>query len=248
MLEWILASSLFISLLSLAGAFTFSLKEKVLQKLLIYMVAFSAGALLGGAFFHLLPEAVDLAGAGNSLIVFAYLLVGFLVFFAMERVLRWRHCHDGKCDVHAFSYLNLFGDGLHNFIDGLVIAAAFLTSFDLGLVTTFVIASHEIPQELGDFAVLVYGGFSKSKALFYNLVSALTAVLGALAGYFLASAMPSFSAVLLPFTAGGFVYIASSDLIPEIHKQQDARKSYGSFLFFLAGIGLMLVVKLYGGE
>ena len=251
MLEWIVGSSVFVSLLSLVGVLTFFFKQKHLQRVLFYLVSFSAGAMLGGAFFHLLPEAMELGEASGTapLYVFGILLIGFCSFFLLERVLRWRHCHEGgKCDAHAFSYLSLAGDALHNFIDGLVIAAAFLADFNLGIVTTLVIASHEIPQELGDFAVLIYGGFSRQKALLYNLLTALTAVLGALAGFFLSSQLAGFSLALLPFTAGGFVYIASSDLIPEIHKHQDQRRSYGSFALFLLGLGFMLLVKVWGGE
>ncbi|MEW6329322.1 MAG: ZIP family metal transporter, partial [Candidatus Micrarchaeota archaeon] len=142
------------------------------------------------------------------------------------------------------TYLSLIGDGLHNLIDGLVIGASYVADVRLGFATTFVIIAHEVPQELGDFAILVYGGFSKARALAYNFLTALTAVLGALIGYSLSSQVDSFSALLLPFTAGGFIYIASSDLVPELHKEPDIKKSAGSFLIFILGVALMLVMKM----
>jgi zinc and cadmium transporter len=161
----------------------------------------------------------------------------------MERYRYWRHCHEGGCEIHAFSYLNLVGDGLHNFIDGIAIAAAFIVSRNLGLVTTVAIILHEIPQELSDFGVLVYGGFSKKKALFYNFVSALTAMLGAVTGYFISGLALGSLNFILPLTAGGFIYIAASDLIPQIHKEKDLERSSWAFVAFLLGIILMALFK-----
>jgi len=239
-LVWIILSTLIISLLSLAGVFTLALKEKALNQILLLLVGFSAGALAGGAFLHLLPESLEVLKAGET---FIYTLVGFTIFFLMERILYWRHCHEGRCDIHAFSYLNLFGDGLHNFIDGLVIAGSFLGGIPLGIATTIAVASHEIPQEIGDFGVLVYGGFSKGKALFYNLLSALMAVAGGVVGFYLSTAISGLSVVLLPLTAGGFIYIAASDLIPELHKEKDANKSNLAFILFILGILFMWGMK-----
>ena len=179
-LHWILLSTFLVSLISFIGVFTLSLKEKFLNKILLILVSFAAGALIGGAFFHLLPEALEISFDLN---IFVYLVVGIFVFFILERVLHWRHCHKGKCDVHPFTYLNLVGDGVHNFIDGLIIAASFLTNISLGIITTIAVIFHEIPQEIGDFGILVYGGFSRTKALFFNFLSALTAILGALVGF-----------------------------------------------------------------
>lgn len=162
----------------------------------------------------------------------------------MERYLHWRHCHEeGECKIHAFTYLNLVGDGFHNFIDGMVIAASFLVSLKLGLVTTLAIVLHEIPQELGDFAVLVYGGFTKKKALLFNFASALMAVLGAVIGYLVTDLVKNFASFILPFTAGGFIYIATSDLIPELHKENDLKRSTAAFLAFLLGIIFMALAK-----
>ena len=239
-LVWIIGSTVFISLLSLAGVIALALKEKVLQRILLLLVGFSAGTLTGGAFLHLLPESLEKLPGGET---FVYALVGFSLFFLMERILYWRHCHEGHCDVHAFSYLNLFGDGIHNFIDGLVIAGSFLGGIPLGIATTVAVVSHEIPQEIGDFAVLIYGGFSKWRALAYNLLSAVMAVAGGVIGYFLATNIAGFSAPLLPITAGGFIYIAASDLIPELHKEKDANKSNLAFVLFILGLLFMWAMK-----
>jgi len=239
-LLWIIGSTVFISLLSLAGVVALSLKEKALNQILLLLVGFSAGTLAGGAFLHLLPEALEALKPGET---FVYALVGFTFFFLMERILYWRHCHEGHCDVHAFSYLNLFGDGLHNFIDGLVIAGSFLGGIPLGIATTIAVVSHEIPQEIGDFAVLIYGGFSKGRALAYNLLSGLTAVAGGVIGYFLASSISGFSAALLPLTAGGFIYIAASDLIPELHKEKNPNKANLAFILFILGLLFMWLMK-----
>lgn len=239
-LIWILASTFIVSLISLVGIFALAIKDDLLGKILFIFIGFSAGALIGGAFLHLLPEALEKM---PSMPVFYSLIFGIIVFFLMERYFHWRHCHEEGCKIHAFTYLNLFGDSFHNFIDGMVIAASFLVSVKLGVVTTLAIILHEIPQELGDFGVLVYGGFSKKKALFYNFISALAAVLGAVFGYFIADYIKGVSGIILPFTAGGFIYIATSDLIPEIHKQKDLRRSSQAFLAFLSGIIFMAAIK-----
>ncbi len=239
-LLFIISSTLIISGLSLAGVFTLAMKEKTLQQILLLLVGFSAGALAGGAFLHLLPEALEKLKVSET---FLFALAGFTLFFLLERILYWRHCHEGKCDIHLFTYLNLFGDGLHNFIDGLVIAASFIVSPPLGIATSLAVASHEIPQELGDFGVLLYGGFSKARALFYNLLSALMAVAGGVIGFYLSETISGLAIVLLPLTAGGFIYIAASDLIPELHKEKDANKSNLAFVLFIIGILFMWGMK-----
>jgi len=238
-LLWILGSAVLVSAISLVGIFTLAVKEGVLNKILLGLVGFSAGALMGGAFLHLVPEALEKDSSFN---VFSYLIVGFIMFFLLEKLLYWRHCHNGVCDVHIFTYLNLIGDGIHNFIDGLLLAVSFVVSIQLGVVTMLAVILHEIPQELGDFGVLVYGGFGRAKALFYNFLSALTAVLGALIGYYLSSYVENFTLVLVPIAAGGFLYISGSDLIPELHREPEIRKSMLSFLFFLVGIAMMWVL------
>jgi len=242
-LLWILLVTIIDGLVAFMGAFSLFMKEKTIQKILFVLVAFSAGALLGGAFLHLLAESLESLATTNA---FLYLITGFSVFFLMEKFLYWHHCHEGRCEVHPYTSLILLGDGLHNFIDGLVIAASFLVNPGFGLVTSIAIISHEIPQELGDFGVLVYGGMQKGRALCFNFISQLTAVAGGVVGFLIAGAW-NFT-LLLPFAAGGFIYIAASDLIPELHKETSMAKSMIAFAFFLIGIMFMLGIKLvFGG-
>jgi zinc and cadmium transporter len=242
-LLWILASTFLVSMISLVGIFTLAIKENLLQKILFCLVGFSAGALLGGAFLHILPECLE---NNSATVVFSYLILGIIIFFMLERFLHWRHCHEeGVCKTHAFTYLTLIGDGFHNFMDGMVIAVSFTASFQIGLVTTLAIILHEIPQELGDFAILIYGGFSRKKALLFNFASALMAVVGALVGYFISETLHSFTNFILPLTAGGFIYIATSDLIPELHKENNLKRAMSAFSAFLLGIILMAVLNKF---
>ncbi|MBU4252035.1 MAG: ZIP family metal transporter [Candidatus Omnitrophica bacterium] len=242
-LFWILASTFLVSLISLVGIFTLAIKENLLQKALFCLIGFSAGALIGSAFLHILPECLE---NNKSTTVFSYLIIGIIIFFIMERFLHWRHCHEeGACKTHAFTYLTLVGDGFHNFIDGMVIAASFMASFQLGVVTTLAIILHEIPQELSDFAILVYGGFTKKKALLFNFASALMAIIGALTGYFISDFVQGFSNFIMPLTAGGFIYIAMSDLIPEVHKESNQKRATLAFVAFLLGIVFMAAAKKF---
>tara|TARA_Y100000310_G_scaffold308254_1_gene351178 strand:+ start:716 stop:1453 length:738 start_codon:yes stop_codon:yes gene_type:complete len=239
----IIVATFLVSLISFIGVFTLSLKEKLLNKILLVLVALSAGSLMGGAFLHLIPEAIEkfmLAG------VFINVLIGFVLFLVVEKVFHWRHCHKGKCDVHTFAHMNILGDIIHNLIDGLIIAASFVTNTSLGITTTIAVALHEIPQEIGDFGVLVYGGYKKSKALLLNFLTGLTGVIGGIIGYFLASYTNYTSELLLPFAAGGFIYIAASDLIPEIRKEVTLKKSLIYFGVFILGIVLMYLIKFLG--
>lgn len=237
-LYWIVAATLFVSFISLIGIFTLPLQDRSLKKILLVLVGFSAGTLMGGAFLHLIPESLESGSDG----IFVMVIIGFLLFFLMEKIL-WRHCHENRCEIHTFAYLNLVGDAVHNLIDGLIIAAAFVTNIPLGIATMIAVAAHEIPQEIGDFGVLVYGGFKKKKALFLNLVTALTALIGGLLGYFLSSYVENALSILLPLAAGGFIYIASVDLLPEIHKETDRWKTTLSTILFIAGIGLMWLLR-----
>ncbi|MBI3991308.1 MAG: ZIP family metal transporter [Candidatus Omnitrophica bacterium] len=244
-LIWAVGASIAVSLVSLIGIFSLLLREGLLNKLLMTLIGFSAGGLIGGAFLHLLPEALEQAG---SQVIFFYLILGFIAFFILEKYLHWRHCHEGVCSVHSFTYLNLIGDGIHNFSDGLVIGASFIISINFGIITTLVVIMHEIPQEIGDFGVLVYGGFSKLKALYCNFVIALACIIGTIVGYFISANVQDFSPFLLPFTAGGFIYIAACDLVPELHKQEDLKKSALSMLAFLCGIIFILLMRLMHGH
>ncbi len=240
-LSLILVSTLLISLGALVGVFTLALKEKLLEKILLNLVSISAGALMGGAFFHLLPEALESLSADLS---FSLTLLSFILFFLIEKIFHWRHCHKGHCEAHTFGLMNLFGDSLHNFLDGLIIAAAFGAGKSLGIATTLAIALHEIPQEIGDFGVLLYSGWEKKKALLANFLVALTVVLGGVLGFYLATISAVFIPYLMPVAAGGFLYIASSDLLPEIRKETNFKKSLSSFLLFLLGIAMMYGLKL----
>ncbi len=240
-----------VSLISLIGILVLTIKQEVLNKIVFYLVAISAGALLGGAFLHLIPEALESVEPGfASEKIFYAILVGFIIFFVLERILHWHHCHKygDACPVHTFSYMSLIGDGLHNFIDGLVIAAAFSLSVELGIATTIGVVIHEIPQEISDFGVLIYGGLSKAKALFFNFLSATLAIGGALVGVVLAQMTDGAMPILAALTAGGFIYVAASDLIPELHKESRLAKSLAAFVCFLVGIGLMVLLKLMGAK
>ncbi len=239
-LVYILGATLFVSLISFVGVFTLAMKKKDLEKSILLLVALSAGALMGGAFLHLIPEAVESSIGEN---VFLFVLIGFIAFFFIEKVLHWRHCHEEHCEVHSFAYMNIFGDGVHNFIDGLIIAASFMVDVHVGIVSTTAIILHEVPQEIGDFGVLLHGGFSRAKALLLNFVSALTAIVGGIVGYILSGVAETFTLMLLPFAAGGFIYIAASDLIPELRQEKNIGKSALIFLAFLIGIFLMYAVK-----
>jgi zinc and cadmium transporter len=243
---WALSASFIVSLISLIGIFSLFLKERFLNKVLFLLIGFSAGGLIGGAFLHLLPEAIEQT---KDQIIFIYIILGFASFFILERYLHWRHCHqEGACDVHAFTYLNLIGDGVHNFTDGLVIGSSFVVNIYFGIITTLVIIFHEIPQEIGDFAVLVYGGFGKVKALFYNYISSLTCILGTIIGYALSTRVGGFCVFLYPFIAGGFIYVAACDLIPELHKESDVNKNTLSLLAFFAGILFIFLARLLPGH
>ena len=229
-----------ISLASFIGVFTLSLSKEVLNKILFYLVSLAIGGLMGGAFLHLLPEAAEKFENGN---VFLYTLVGFFLFLIIEKIIHWRHCHKDHCPIHTFAYMNLIGDGIHNFIDGLIMAAAFISGFGVGIASTVAIFLHEIPQEIGDFGVLVYGGVERKKALLYNFFTAVTAVFGGIFGYYLLSFSEITSAFLLPFAAGGFLYIAAADLIPEIRKENDIKKSILNFIIIFLGILAMYLLK-----
>jgi zinc and cadmium transporter len=246
-LFYILISTFLISLIAFIGALTLFLRKKLLDKILLILVAFSAGALLGSAFLHLLPEAISKTGL--NLNIFLYLLLGFCIFFILEQFIRWHHHHArgySNSKIMPFSYLILISDAIHNFIDGLIIAGSFIVAVPIGIITAIAVALHEIPQEIGDFGVLVYGGLKKIKALFFNFISAVTIVFGGLVGFLLSEKIGESVIFLLPFAAGNFIYIACSDLIPEIKHKESFKKSLVHFFIFLSGLVLMLLIKLYG--
>lgn len=244
-LLWILLTTLLISLLGLVGVFSLWVKQKKLDKMLPVLVSFAAGALLGGAFFHLLVESVEMT---DMMYVSSFALTGFIVAFLIEGFFHSHLCEN--CKAHPFTYTMLFGDAIHNFIDGLVIAAAFFTNITLGIVTSLMIAGHELPQEMGVFGTLIYGGHKRKKAMIYSFLAQLTVIIGGIAGYFLASSIESVVPFLLPFAAGGFIYIAAADLVPEMHKMYGGtlKNSIKVLLPFAVGILFMVLLTVLSGH
>lgn len=241
---WIIGSTLAMSLIAWVGLLTLALKERVLKKIILPLVAFSAGALLGGAFLHLIPEAIEESGSGLS--TFIWLLIGFSVFFLLEQFIQWHHCHRAPSEHKTpVTYLILIADGIHNFIGGLAIAGSFLVSIQTGIITWLAAAAHEIPQELGDFGILIHGGWEKYSALVYNFLSAELVVIGGLVAFFISKSINT--AFLLPFAAGNFIYIASSDLIPEIKHCETVKEGLVHFLAFALGLLLLLGIKIVVG-
>jgi len=243
MLTYALLAASVVGLLSFSGAISLAIKADKLNKILIYLVSFSAGSMIGAAFFHMLPEVIEVSG--QTLTVFVFVLVGFSLFFILERILRWHHCHDTDCQTHEhLGWLNLIGDGVHNLVDGMVIFASFAGGPALGIPVTMSIILHEVPQELGDFGVLLYSGFSRRRALVYNFLSAGVAIIGVLIAYLLYSFNDLVSLFLLPFAAGGFIYIAASDLIPEIHKDNHLVRAFVSYALFIIALVFMYFMKI----
>ena len=239
---YIFVSVFIVSLISLVGVIVLGMQEQRLRSVLMYLVSFSAGALLGDVFLHLLPEMVETQfGAAEG----AYFLAGIIVFFLLERYILWHHSHgDHDESVHSSVYLTTIGDSLHNFIDGMVIAAAFLVSVPLGIATALAVIFHEIPQEMGQFAILLHGGWSKAKATWYNFLSALTSVAGAAVVVVFAGASQEVPSVLLALAGASFIYIALSDIIPQIQKEQSQTKSFYQVICLLGGIALMGLLLL----
>lgn len=234
-----------VSLVSLVGIFTLYLGQNILQKIIIFLVAFAVGAILGDAFLHIIPESFE----GNTQGHFLGLLVlsGVVLFFMLEKILRWRHCHHlpDDCEhAHPVAVMNLIGDGVHNFLDGALIAGSYLVSFQVGLATTLAVLFHEIPQEIGDYATLVHAGYSRTKALASNFAIACTSFLGAILVLWLNPDLATLEMYLLPITAGGFIYIGASDLIPMLHKKNATLETLGQFVFITLGIAIMFALTL----
>lgn len=244
---WIyaLTAVFIVSLFSLVGVLTLSLRKERLNRLIHYLVSFAVGTLFGGVFIHLLPTLLEISRESAPLLLI-FVPVGIILFFILEKFVRWRHCHDIDCHEHPAHIvpMNIIGDALHNFIDGLIIGTAFLAGPEVGVAIAIAVAFHELPQEIGDFGVLIHGGLSVKKALVFNFVSALTAVIGCIIALSLGNTVEYFVPILLPLTAGGFIYIAGSDLIPELHHQSDLRKSLGQLLFMISGLAIMYGLHL----
>lgn len=245
MLGYILFFTFLGSVFSLIGGIIMLFKKDLTLKISHLLISFAAGTLLGTAFFDLLPEAQENAGKTN---IFLWTLVGILFFFLLERFIHWFHYHSestGGKSVEPAIPLIILGDSLHNFIDGVVIAATFLVSIPLGIITTLAVAAHEIPQEIGDFAILLHKGMDRKKVLIFNIFSALTAIIGAVLMFFLKDLITGILPITLSLTAGFFIYIASSDLIPEIHHEK--RKWFALYeicLLFLGVLVIWLLVSL----
>jgi zinc and cadmium transporter len=238
------SSVIIVSLISLVGVFSFSVKEEMLKKYIGMFISLAVGALLGDAFIHLIPETFE--KFKNTTLAGILIISGILLFFVIEKFIHWHHHGEDKKEphIHPVGKLILFTDGFHNLIDGIIIGVSFLVSIPVGIATTMAIVLHEIPQEIGDFAVLIYSGYTKKKALFFNFLSALTAIVGAFIALIFGSTTEIFTAWVLPIAAGGFIYIAVADLIPELHKIKKGRDSILQLFTLLIGILLMIALVL----
>ncbi|MEK7587032.1 MAG: ZIP family metal transporter [Patescibacteria group bacterium] len=240
-----------VSVVSLIGAITLSLQIARLKKIVFALVALAAGALFGDVIIHIIPKLFESGVAPK--ISGLFLLIGILTFFILEKFLHWSHQHEmNECVEPGHNHppmslgkLNLTADGLHNFIDGLIIGASYLVSPGVGLATTFAVILHEIPQEIGDFGILIHAGFTVKKALLFNLLSASLAIFGTIIALMLGSQVTVFGTYLLAVAGGGFLYIAGSDLLPELQKTTEVKKSLIQFLAMLVGIGLMFALLLF---
>ena len=243
----ILVLILFFSVLgsigSVAGAALLLLfPERVRKTLVPCLISYATGTLLGAAFLGMIPHALEYI---EPFQILAAVLAGIILFFLLEKLVIWRHCHDGECEVHSVAGpLILFGDAFHNCIDGIVIAAAFLTNTTLGVATALAVIAHEVPQEIGDFAILLDGGYSKQRAFLYNLLSSLTTLPGAVISYFFLKAAQTAVPYILALSAASFIYIAMADLIPELHKRFGIWNTVRQFILFISGIGTILIFQL----
>jgi len=249
LIVWIVVFCLLGGLLSvLAAALFLVLQESVRNRLLPHLVSFATGALLGAAFLGLLPHALSSVDSDDTHIIPMTVLIGLLGFFVLEKLVLWRHCHADHCEVHAPDQRNhdhstgamiLIGDGLHNFLDGILIAAAFLTDIHLGVVTSLAVTAHEIPQEVGDFAVLLHSGFSRGRAFLYNILTSLTTVIGGVLSWFALQQVQAVLPYVLAIAASSFIYIAVADLIPTLHRRVEATATLQQVLLIVAGILLI---------
>lgn len=237
-----LGSVIVVSLISLVGVFTLSVREEILKKYIFVFISLAVGALLGDAFIHLIPEAFS--DTANPLLVSILIIAGILIFFTLEKFLHWHHHGDDTAEnhIHPVGKLVLFSDGVHNFIDGIIIGASFLINPGLGITTTVAVILHEIPQEIGDFAVLIHAGYSKARAVWLNFLSAMLAIAGVTLALVLGEWSGQFVLWLLPVAAGGFIYIAVADLIPELHKTKELRHSLPQFSAIILGILAMVLL------
>jgi zinc and cadmium transporter len=243
MLLYAILATLAVSLVSLVGIITLSASSEKLKKISFYLVGLAAGTMIGDVFIHLLPEAVELAGEK----IWKWIIIGIALFFILEKIIHWRHCHilTSSEHPHPLGTMNLVGDIFHNFFDGLLIGGSFLISIPVGLATTLAVLLHEIPQEIGDFGVLLHAGYSKTKALTFNFLSALTSVIGAIAIFFIGEKIEQLNQIIMPLTAGAFLYIAMADLLPELHRETKLKKSLLQLTLLGSGLLIMYLLKIY---
>jgi zinc and cadmium transporter len=257
LIVWIVVFTALGGVLGVLGAALFLLLPGALRsRLLSPLVSFAIGALLGAALLALLPHALEASGIENAHTILIAVLLGLLTFFLLEKLVIWRHCHVDECEVHGHAHsaeaveraqqraagnLILIGDGIHNLVDGVLIAAAFLTNIELGVVTAIAVIAHEIPQEIGDFAILLNSGFSRSRALAYNVLASLTTVLGGVAAYFSLAAAQQAVPYVLAVAASSFIYIAVADLIPGLHKRPELRATLQQVLLIAAGVATISI-------
>ena len=240
-----ISSVILVSLLSLIGLFTISLNKELLRKYIFVLISLAVGALLGDAFIHLIPEAFEAIGNGTHVSI--AVVLGILIFFMFEKVLHWHHHALGEEHeetIHHNGQMILISDSVHNLIDGLIIGASYLVSIEVGIATTLAVMLHEIPQEIGDFGILIHSGYTRAKALWFNFLSASFAVVGAIISLSFGKATDSLILWLLPIAAGGFIYVAMSDLVPELHKNNKTSQSLIQFFAILLGIVAMLLLLL----
>lgn len=242
MIPYIIGSVVAVSLLSIIGALPLLLTRQVPKTILRALLSLSVGTLLSGVFLHFLPEMLH---EGYTISGALLILTGFFIFFLIEKLVHFHHKHglrEGHHHAYHLAPMNLAGEALHNFLDGLVIAGSYLVSVPLGIAATVSVLLHELPQELADFGILLYAGMSKRKALVYNFLAALTAILGALVGILLHNISTSFTAIIIPFTIGSFIYIGAANLIPELHKEHGVKQTFVQLLALLLGVLLMLLL------
>lgn len=247
-LSYIFGSVILVSILSIVGALPLLVTRNVPKKALLLLLSLSVGTLLGSVFLHFIPETIS---HGYTLEIAMYVLIGFFAFFIIEKLVH-NHHHQKLQEAHHHAYhlapINLIGDAIHNFIDGLIIASSYLVSIPLGIAATVSVMVHEIPQEIADFGILLYAGLSKKKALAYNLIAAASAIVGATAGLLLISVSDAFSEFIIPFTAGAFIYIGASNLIPELHKEHGIKQAAIQLLAAAAGVAIMVALVMFSPE
>lgn len=247
LLLWIMAFTLVGGILSVVcAALLLLVPENHHPRILPHGVSFALGALLSVAFLDLLPDALNSAGAAHTTPLMATVLAGILGFFLLEKLLIWRHCHADHCETHSEEHFHqpagtliVVGDAIHNFVDGILIAAAFMTDIQLGIITSLAVAAHEIPQEVGDFAILLQSGYGKSKALFYNLLSSLATLVGGILAYLSLEHLHGALPYILALAASSFIYIAVADLIPSLHQKTTARAALQQIALILAGVSVI---------